>query len=204
MISAAWAGGKCDRIRAIVCGCSSMMKVSRFWLSTFCRKPNGRASICWRTLSSVWPAFLPIARSTRFLATSRPPLPPPNELGLASANSLMTTSCSSPVMLPSWAISIDTASTCSGVSLPLTLVGFLLGEAHQEDGRFSYISHSWQISEASITETLPCRISAERRIADSCLNRSILPDRGRIAGVFAVGPAKAFSDCQYGSPMGHN
>ena len=53
MMSAAWDGGTCERIRAIVCGCSSMMNVSRFWLSTFCRKPNGRASIDWRTLSSV-------------------------------------------------------------------------------------------------------------------------------------------------------
>ena len=61
-----------ERIRAIVCGCSSMMNVSRFWLSTFCRKPKGRASIDWRTFSSVALAPLPRACSTRLLATSKP------------------------------------------------------------------------------------------------------------------------------------
>ena len=53
--------GKCDMISAIVCGCSSMMYVSRFWLSTCRRKPNGMASIDWRMLLSAAVAFVPSA-----------------------------------------------------------------------------------------------------------------------------------------------
>ena len=94
-----------------------MMKVKRFWLSTFCRNPNGRASIDWRTLSSVTPALLPRAFSTSCLATSRPPARMAMLEGLAPANSWIVASCSSPVTEPSLAISMETASTCLGSSL---------------------------------------------------------------------------------------
>ena len=97
-----------------------MMNVSRFWLSTFCRKPKGRASIDWRTLSIVAVAFLPSARSTRLLARSSPPVPAPIDPGEASANSLMAVSCSSVLISPSLAISMETASTCLAVSRDMT------------------------------------------------------------------------------------
>ena len=34
---------------AIVCGCSSWMKVSRLALSTFCRKEKGAFRTCWES-----------------------------------------------------------------------------------------------------------------------------------------------------------
>ena len=137
MIAEAWAGAMCERIRAMVCGCSSMMKVSRFWLSTFCRKPKGKPSIDCRTLSMVAPAALPSACSTRFLATSRPPTLPESELGLALANSWITCACSSAEMASSLAISIETDSICLGVSLPRSSAALLFRQARQQDGRFA-------------------------------------------------------------------
>ena len=66
-------------------------------------------------------AFLPSAFSTRLLATSKPPDPPPIILGSTSANSMITEVCSSPPTLLILAISIETASTCLGSSLAISL-----------------------------------------------------------------------------------
>ena len=106
-------------ISAIVCGCSSMMYVSRFWLSTFRRKPNGIASIDWRMLSSAAAALGAERFLNSDLASSRPP-PRPPIAGLASANSLMTRSCSSAAIVRVRAISIDTCSTCLGSSFDIS------------------------------------------------------------------------------------
>ena len=46
MTCADFCGARCDRMSAIVCGCSSMMNVSRCVASIFCKKANGNASIC--------------------------------------------------------------------------------------------------------------------------------------------------------------
>ena len=45
-ISRALCGGRCARISAIVCGCSSWMNVSRFSDSAFCRNENGVVCTC--------------------------------------------------------------------------------------------------------------------------------------------------------------
>ena len=49
------------------------------------------------------------------------------DVELASANSLSTVSCSSPDRRPSLAISIETASTCLGLSMPISLAASSCG-----------------------------------------------------------------------------
>ena len=87
-----------------------------FWRSTCRRKANGIASIDWRTVSSAALAPEPSAFCSSDLATSRPP-PPPPAVGVVSANSMITCSCSSAETFRIRAISIETCSTCFESSL---------------------------------------------------------------------------------------
>ena len=96
----------------MVCGCSSMMKVNRFWLSTFCRKPKGKASIDWRTLSSVRCA-LAQGLFDQFLGNLQPAGAPGHPRGLAAAKSWIVVFLLLAGDHP-LAISMETASTCFG------------------------------------------------------------------------------------------
>ncbi len=118
-----------------------MMNVSRFWLSTFFKKPNGTASIDCRTLSSVGGVlaerlFQQVPWPRRGRRRWRWPAP-----GLMLAKSLMTASCSSPVTLVSLAISIETASTSLVRQLAEDFCGLLLRKAHQQHGGFAERTH---------------------------------------------------------------
>ena len=66
--------GKCDMMSAIVCGCSSTMKVRMFSAPVLCRKPNGTEFIELRTFSRISPApSVPSDCFSRSLANSMPP-----------------------------------------------------------------------------------------------------------------------------------
>ena len=96
-----------------------MMKVIKFWLSTFCRKLNGNASIDWRTVSIVPVAFLPSAFSIRFLAVSRPPTAADQvfriDVGELHDHRVLLFAADAAHL----AISIETASICLGSSLAI-------------------------------------------------------------------------------------
>ena len=119
-----------------------MMNVSRFCGSTFFRKPNGRASIDCRTLSSVGAAFLPRAFSTSDLATSRPPPARPSELGLASANSWMTASCSSRRQAAELGDLDRDQLDLLRRELGHELRRLLFGQAHQQHRGFADVGHA--------------------------------------------------------------
>ena len=74
MISLAFWAGRCARISAIVCGCSSWMNVSRFSLSAFCKNEKGVVATCWVTCLIAFSASASdrLLRSSA-LAYSRPP-----------------------------------------------------------------------------------------------------------------------------------
>ena len=112
-----------------------------FCRSTLRRKPNGIASIDWRTVSSARAGVRAERLLQERLGDFQTAAAAARRRASSAANSRITFSCSSDETLRMRAISIETCSTCFGSSLAEQRAGVFLGKTHQQHGGIVDVGH---------------------------------------------------------------
>ena len=149
-----------------------MMYVSRFWLSTCRRKPNGVASIDWRMLSSAAAALLPSAFWISDLGQLQPAAAAAHRwIGLGEL-------LDHPLLL----VGGDRARAGDldrhlldllRVELGHQLAGLLFGQRHQQDGGVVNVGHG---------VSCECRVLAAREVSTGIRRDARRSEFGRQTG----------------------